>query len=75
MKITVLKDDGEEIVFNDVTDASLIVRQFMPVSKNGEVEWALLCQGFSWGANLRELVKEMRQSAHEIQKILDDRNT
>lgn len=76
MKITILKDDGEEIVFQEVIDALISVRQIVPISsEDGTLMQSVQCRSQSWGANPREIIKEMRQSIYEMQRILDGRNS
>lgn len=76
MKITVLRDDGTEVIFQDVIDAFVSVRQIIPISKfDGALMQTVQNKSESWGANPRETVKEVRQAVYEMQKILDDRNS
>lgn len=71
MKITIDLDDGKKQVFQNVTDAYLAVRQLEPMqNKKGKSALLPETRSFSWGANLRELVKEIRQSIVELDDVL-----
>lgn len=71
MKITIEHDDGKKEVYQYVTDAYLAVRQLEPMqSKQGQPAVLPETRSYSWGANLRELVKEVRQSIFEMEDTL-----
>lgn len=71
MKITVERDSGEVETFQHVSDCYLAVKQIIPVmSNNGDAGTISNCKSYSWGANLRELAKELAQSLIEIQDTL-----
>lgn len=71
MKITVETDDGEEIVFQNVIDAYLSVRQHVPFTdKDGKLFMVSETKSHSWGS-LREIAKELYQSWVEIQGHLE----
>ena len=72
MTITVEDDDGKTQVFQHVTDAYLCVRQLEPMQQHNGNRMAMLpeTRSFSWGSNVRELVKEIRQSLDELQDFL-----
>lgn len=72
MIIRVFDDLGEETVFQDVTDLYIAVRQQKPVQKKGSLAVLPETTSFSWGANLRELVKEVQQSLVELQDFLKE---
>lgn len=71
MKITIEHDDGKKETFQSVTDAYLAIRQLQPMQEKKK-DIALLpeTRSYSWGVNLRELVKEVRQSLEELNEIL-----
>ena len=76
MKIIVYHDDGKEEVYQEVTDAYLAVRQHQPMaSKEGQIALLPETRSYSWGNNLRELVKELYQSQTELQEIIKNANT
>jgi DNA polymerase II small subunit/DNA polymerase delta subunit B len=71
VRITVHHDDGAIETFEDVTEAYLAVRQQTPVAtRAGELAVVPDTRSYSWGGNLRELVKEITQSLDELQDIL-----
>jgi hypothetical protein len=70
VKITVTKDDGTEIVFQHVTDCYVAVRQLKTVEKDGTPYLSPEMHSFSWGPNIRELVKELSQATVELQEYL-----
>lgn len=70
MKIVVTKDDGTDIVFQDVSDCYLAVRQVTSVSHKKETKLVVETKSWSWGANVREIVKEVAQSLIELQEYL-----
>lgn len=74
MKITIEHEDGKVEVFQDVLDLYLAVRHIVPFMKSTD-ETALPIQtivtrSYSWGVNMRELLKELRQSTVELEKFL-----
>jgi hypothetical protein len=71
MKITIQHDDGKTEVFQHVTDAYLCVRQLEPMQgKKGKTAVLPETKSYSWGARVRELVKELAQSTLELQDYL-----
>jgi len=71
MKVTIEKDDGEIEVFQNVTDLYIALRQLKPIKeKNSEPALLPETRSYSWGSNLRELVKEITQSVIELQNFL-----
>lgn len=71
MKITVQHDDGKVEVFQNITDAYLCVRQLDPVKpRDGDIAMLPQTRGYSWGGNVRELVKEITQAIVELQELL-----
>lgn len=81
MKIVVELDSGKTETYNNVTDAYVCVRQLEPVytDKDQKIisKMAFLpeTRSYSWGANARELVKEIRQSLEELQNFLNRGST
>lgn len=72
MKITVEKDNGEEEVFQNITDLYIAYRQEAKVVglKNNFVNIIAQTRSHSWGSALRELTKEVQQSLVELQDKL-----
>ena len=72
MKVTIQQDDGTAIVYRDVTDVYVAVRQLESVKSAKDDLPALLpvTTSRSWGGNVRELVKEVQQSLVELQDYL-----
>lgn len=76
MKITIEKDNGTKEVFQNVTDLYLAVRQKEPVfayKDMNQVDSIVQVRSYSWGENLRELVKELQQSLVELQDFLREK--
>lgn len=74
MIITITKDDGTEQTFADVVTAYVAVQQVAPYMDNQNVPMQTLeTRSYSYGNNIREVAKELAQSLHEIQVILDRR--
>jgi hypothetical protein len=71
MKITIEEDDGKETVHQGVTDIYVALRKMEPVMSR-EGQFSMLPETRSWsiGGNLRELVKELRQSLLELEDTL-----
>jgi transcriptional regulator with AAA-type ATPase domain len=71
MRIIIEHDDGKRETFQDVTDAFLAARQLRPM-QGEEGDLALLphLQSWSWGNNVRELLKELRQAVVELEDYL-----
>lgn len=74
MKLTVEQDDGKTIVYQNVTDIYLAVRQLDTVqsAKDGSPALLPVTASHSWGGNVRELVKEVQQSLVELQDYLKE---
>lgn len=71
MIVTIKHDDGKTESFRDVTDCYIAVRQLKPMQdKNATLAVLPEARSWSWGANLRELLKELRQSVVEIEDVL-----
>lgn len=71
MKVTVELDDGKTQVFQHVSDCYLAVRQQKPImNKLGEIGYIPEMTSWSWGGNVRELLKELRQSTIELEDYL-----
>ena len=71
MKIIVEHDDGKREVYQDVTDAFLAARQLKPMQgKVGDFVLLPDVRSWSWGSNVRELLKELRQAVVELEVIL-----
>lgn len=70
MRLTLERDDGRKEVFQDVVDLYLAVRQLEPVTTKGVIERHPRCYGKSYGSNVRELVKELRQGLVELEEHL-----
>ena len=71
MTIIVELDDGTKHVYKDVYDAYLAVRHGLAtVDPEGRVAVMPDIRSYSWGSNLRELVKEVSQSLVELQDTL-----
>lgn len=74
MKLTLEHDDGKVEIFQQVSDAFVSVRQRRPSSAgDGVVTYLVETRSFSWGSDLRELAKELRQALIEIDDVLADR--
>lgn len=77
MKITIDHEgESDTIVYQNVTDYYLAVRSLEPMT-NSEGDMATLpeVKSHSWGANLRELAKEVAQSLYEIQDYLKQKRS
>ena len=71
MKITFEDDDKKVTVFQNIIDAYLCVRQLEPMKgKKGKMANLPETKSYSWGVNVRELVKEVNQSLVELQEYL-----
>jgi len=69
MKITIELKDGEEVVFNNLTDLYVAYRAVEPQELRGEFYLTPDVRSYSWGSNTRELIKELAQSLVELQDI------
>jgi hypothetical protein len=67
-------DGGKQAqVFEDVSDVWVAVRQRMPAgAADGTIVYALETRSYSFGPNIRELVKEGRQALVELEDLLMD---
>lgn len=75
MKITIEQDDGEKQVFEKVTDAYLAFRSLTDIAtKNKKLGVEVTTRSYSWGNNLRDIVKEIHQSEIELQQLLTKQN-
>lgn len=75
MKIIVEHDDGQREIFQDVTDAFLAARQYKPMAARENAPNLVMVpdvRSWSWGANIRELLKELRQAVVELEGILKE---
>lgn len=72
MKITIERDDDTTEVFQDISDLYIAFRQQRRVSTEQFPVLTTITEvkSFSWGANIRELVKELQQSLTELQDFL-----
>lgn len=70
MKLVFTDDSGKETVYQNVTDLYIAVRQEVPMTRDGKMGFALQTTSHSWGAHVRELVKEVQQSLVELQDFL-----
>lgn len=70
MKITIEFDDGTTKVFSDVTEAYVSVRLPEMLQKGEDFVTVLQAKSFSWGDDVREIVKEVRQSIVELDEQL-----
>jgi hypothetical protein len=70
MKITIELDDAETLVFQNITDYYIAVRQLEPYSDSTDVSYLPETKSYSRGGNVRELVKELSQSLIELQDFL-----
>ncbi len=72
MKLTIEKDNGEVEVFQNITDLYVAYRQEAKVVGIADnfVNIISNTRSHSWGGNLRELLKELRQSLDELQDFL-----
>ena len=70
MRITIELDDGTSQILPEVTDAYVSVR-FPEVLQNGEaLANVMQTKSYSWGSDIREIVKEVRQSLVELEEQL-----
>lgn len=72
MKITVEDDDGKTTVHQYVTDCYLCIRydDLRIEEGTGRMYRYPVVRSWSWGSNVRELVKEVAQSLVELQDFL-----
>lgn len=66
-------EDGKEVVFQNITDLYIAVRQSKHVSVLKDTAVIIETTSHSWGSNVRELVKEIAQSQIELQDFLRER--
>jgi transcriptional regulator with PAS, ATPase and Fis domain len=72
MKITIEHNDGKETVFEQATDLYVCVRLLESAQEEDGRPLVLPeTRSFSWGGNVRELVKELRQSVVELEHFLN----
>jgi len=71
VKITVTKDNGEEDIFDGVSDYYLAVRCPVPLTKDKKIFQEIQTRSYSSGSNLRDIIKELRQSTIELQDYFD----
>ena len=72
MRVTVQHDNGKEEVFQHITDLYICYRQTQSMT-DGDAQYMSLVpvmRSHSWGAGIRELVKELQQSLVELQDFL-----
>jgi len=73
MKLTIELDNGKTEVFQNVTDLYIAIKQTSRVSVENElVNYISSTASYSWGSDVRELVKEITQSQIELQDHLRD---
>lgn len=70
MRVTVEYDDGKGIVLQDITDLYVAYRQQTLRTDGKQAFVDATMRSHSWGANVRELVKELQQSLVELQDFL-----
>lgn len=71
MKIMIEDSEGKTTVYQYVTDYYLCVRQTEHWADEGHRKVLVpATRSFSWGSNVRELVKEVAQSLVELQDFL-----
>lgn len=72
MRVTVEKDNGETEVFQHLTDVYIAYRQQERVADKDNLAIVLKTssRSYSWGSEIRELVKEVQQSLNELQDFL-----
>jgi len=72
MKLTVEKDNGETEVFQNIADLYIAYQQEDTVFVKDIQRFStrVTVRSHSWGANVRELVKEVQQSLVELQDFL-----
>jgi hypothetical protein len=75
MKIVIFHDedggeDGKVEEFQHVTDAYLCVRQSEPFQKDDSLTFVSDTRSYSWGSNVREIIKELSQSLLELREFL-----
>jgi O-succinylbenzoate synthase len=71
--VSVEQDDGQVTVYQYVTDVYIALRQEEPAQRDGLLTIITKVSSSSWGANVRELVKEVQQSLVELQDFLKGR--
>ena len=74
-KITIEHEGKKKEVFQDCSDLYIAVRQLKPMM-NKKMKQAVMpeTRSFSYGDNVRELVKELAQSLVELQEFLKKSN-
>lgn len=71
MKITIEHDDGTEVVHQHISDYYMAIRVLEPkIDSENRVVIHSDTRSFSFGANLREITKEVGQSLVELQDYL-----
>ena len=70
MKITLEDDDKKVTVYQNITDVYFCIRQLEPMKKGAKIAMLPETRSFSFGSNVRELVKELGQSLVELQEYL-----
>ena len=70
MKVTIERDDGQEVVYQEVTDYFLTVRQLERFTNGTELVGEFRTHSASAGPHLRDLVKEIEQSCRYMQRLL-----
>lgn len=71
MKIIIEHDKKKKEVFDKITDAYICIRQLKPMTDKKKIAMLPETKSYSWGVNVRELLKELRQSEVEIQNMLN----
>ena len=69
MKVTIEYEDKVE-VFNHVTDAYVCIRTEEPYQAGEQLALMPETKSFSYGNNVREILKEVRQSIVELQEYI-----
>jgi len=70
MKLTLETDAGQTIVWQDVTDLFVAMRQNTLMAVDGVLVPTQHTLSRSWGASPRELAKEVAQASIELQYFL-----
>lgn len=75
MRVIIEKDNGEKEVLQYVEDVYVAVRQKRIVGEASAKPYSIQrfvteTRSYSWGSNVRELVKELQQSLVELQDFL-----
>ncbi len=70
MKVTVTKEDGEDVIFSEASSVFIALTQLMPRGKD-QIHFFQETRSYSWG-DKREIVKELQQSIIELQSLIEE---